>query len=166
MPTALGGTGIRIGTEGDAGEARLRELARAEAAVADLGRRALQGAQTDELMRAAAETAVGMLRADLAAVFELLPERDDLRQPSATASTPTSRGSWCPAEHRRCRGSRIAENGPVVANELGAERRFALDELLTRYEVASASRSRSAAGRPLGCSPSTASRRGATSRTT
>src|SRR2546423_15541385 len=76
--TALGGPGIRIGTERAADDDRLRKLARAEAAVADLGRRALEGAETEELMQAAVETAVSMLGVDLAAVFELRPDSDDL----------------------------------------------------------------------------------------
>jgi PAS domain S-box-containing protein len=122
--TALGGSGIRIGTDRDATEARLRQLARAEAAVADLGRRALEGAGTEELMNAAVESVVGMLGVDLAAVFELRTGGDELEIRAAFGFTEDVVGETVPGGASSLAGFTINENAPVVVHDLAAERRF------------------------------------------
>ncbi len=135
MGTALGGPGIRTDTES---EARLRQLARAEAAVADLGRRALLGAQTDELMQAAAETAVEMLQVEFAAVLELEPDSDALKVATGHGYDRDIAGLGIPGGTASLPGFTIVENMPVVSNELEAEDRFAVDELLVRDGIRSA----------------------------
>jgi len=134
----LGGPGTGIGTERDAGEARLRQLARAEAAVADLGRRALLGADTAELIQAGAETAVGMLDLDLAAVLELAPDRDGLVVSAVHGFEPEVVGTVIPGGTASLSGFTIVENGPVVVDDLEADDRFTPEGLLTRHGVHSA----------------------------
>ncbi|MFL5947894.1 MAG: SpoIIE family protein phosphatase [Gaiellaceae bacterium] len=126
-----------IGTESDAGEARLRQLVRAEAAVADLGRRALLGAEPAELLQAGAETADEMLGLDLAAVFELEPDRDELRVAAVHGFDPDVVGSVIPGGTESLAGFTIVENGPVMVADLATEDRFSPEELLVSYGVRS-----------------------------
>jgi PAS domain S-box-containing protein len=130
----LGGPGISIGTEPEADD-RLRKLARAEAAVADLGRRALEGAETDDLMQAAVETAAAMLGVELAAVYELLSPRDELKIRAAVGFREDVVGTTARGAASSLAGFTIAENGPVVSDDLTEERRFSPHELLVRTGV-------------------------------
>jgi PAS domain S-box-containing protein len=132
----LGGSGTSIRTESEADD-RLRKLARAEAAVADLGRRALEGAETEELMQAAVETAVGMFGLEMAAVYELLPD-DTLELRAAVGFPEEVVGVTVPRAPLSLAGYTIAENGPVVSDDLADERRFTPHELLVRTGVRSA----------------------------
>jgi PAS domain S-box-containing protein len=134
----LGAPGASIGTESDAGEARLRQLARAEAAVADLGRRALLGAETDELIQAGAETAVDMLGLDLAAVFELAPDRDELTVAAVHGFESDIVGTVIAGGTASLGGYTIVENAPVVVHDLTAEDRFTPEQLLVGHGVRSA----------------------------
>jgi len=119
----LGGRGIRS-TERDVGDDRLRDLARAQAAIADLGRRALEGAKPSELMDAAVETVVGMLKVDFAAVYELLASGDSLELRAAVGWENDVTGVVVPVREDSLAGFTIAENGPVVVDDLPSERRF------------------------------------------
>jgi PAS domain S-box-containing protein len=137
VATALGGTGIRIDSESEAGDARLRELARAEAAVADLGRRALEGAEIDDLMQVTVESAVGMLGVDLAAVLELLPDGDALVIRAAFGFEEEVEGLVVPGGRSSLAGFTVTQNDPVVVDDVGSEQRFTPHELLVRHGVLS-----------------------------
>lgn len=131
----MGGPGIRIGTESAAGEERLRQLVRAEASVADLGRRALEGAETEDLMQAAADTAAEMLGLELAAVFELVPGQDALELVAAHGFETSVLGTTVPGGSASLAGFTILENGPVVSVDLAAEDRFTPEELISARDV-------------------------------
>ena len=105
--------------------------------MADLGRRALEGAEPAELMRAAVESVVGMLGVDMAAVLELLPDGDALEIKAAYGSDEDVVGVVVPGGGLSLAGFTIAENAPVVVDDLTRERRFTPDELLVRQGVLS-----------------------------
>ena len=134
----LGGPGIRTDTDAVTDDDRLRKLARAEAAVADLGRRALEGAEIDELVQAAAETAVGMLGVDLAAVYETLSTGEESQIRGAIGFDRDVVGRIVPAGASSLSGFTIAENMPVVMNDAAVEDRFTPHELLRDAGVRSA----------------------------
>ena len=110
---------------------------RAEGAVADLGRRALEGADTGELMEAAVESVVGMLGVDLAAVFELGPAGDELEIRAAFGFEADVVGQVVPGGASSLAGFTIAENGPVVVDDLSRERRFTPYPVVVRHGVQS-----------------------------
>ena len=126
---------MRIASEGH--EERLRQLARAEAAVADLGRRALEGADTEELMQAAVETATGMLGVERAAVFALVPDGEELVVRAVLGFGHDAIGTAVPGGQASLAGYTIAENGPVVMEDLAGEGRFSPEDMLIRGGVRS-----------------------------
>ena len=137
MGGTVWGTAIGIDAQSETGEAHLRQLARAQAAVADLGRRALEGAEPGDLMQAAVESVVGMLDVDLAAVLELLPSGDLLEVRAGFGWDEEIVGLRVPGGSSSLAGFTIAENAPVVMDDLTSEQRFPPHEPLVRTGVLS-----------------------------
>ena len=119
-------------------EARLRELARQQAAVAKLGRRALGTHDLQGLMDEAAASLAEVLGVDYAKVLETLPGDEDLLLRSGVgwkeglvgrATVGAGRGSLT--------GYTLLTDAPVVVDDLHSEERFAGPHLLREHGVVS-----------------------------
>jgi diguanylate cyclase (GGDEF)-like protein/PAS domain S-box-containing protein len=106
-------------------EAELERRAAQQSAVARLGEHALQGATTAELMHEAVTAAAESLGVEIAGVFELLDEEQQLVLRSSIGVPDTAHGAMrVPAGDGSQSGYTILSGAPVVVNDWKTERRF------------------------------------------
>ncbi|HEY4824402.1 MAG TPA: EAL domain-containing protein, partial [Solirubrobacteraceae bacterium] len=112
-------------TERKAVEVELERRAAQQAAVALLGEHALEGASTVDLMHEAVAGASGMLGAEIAAVWQYLPDEDSLLLRSGIGWPDKEIGKLrYPAGERSQAGYTLLSGAPVVVEDWDAERRF------------------------------------------
>jgi diguanylate cyclase (GGDEF)-like protein/PAS domain S-box-containing protein len=106
-------------------EDELERRAAQQAAVALLGEHALEGASTIDLMNEAVSGAGQMLGAEIAAVWEFLPDENSLVLRSGIGWPDTEIGSLrYPAGEGSQAGYTLLSGAPVVVEDWDAERRF------------------------------------------
>jgi len=88
-------------------------------------------------MQAAVETAVGILHIDFAAVYELLPSADALELRASFGWEEELEGLVVPSRPDTLAGFTLAENAPVLVEDLPGERRFIPPERLVRSGIQS-----------------------------
>jgi len=119
-------------------EAQLRDRARQQAAVAELGQRALVGTGLGVLMDEAVSLVAQTLRVEYAKIQELLPDGDWLR---VTAGFGWQDGvvgqAMAEANADSQAGYTLLSSGPLIVEDLARENRFKPSELLQTYKVAS-----------------------------
>ena len=112
-------------TERKAVEVELERRAAQQAAVALLGEHALEGASTVDLMHEAVDGAARMLGAEIAAVWEYLPDEDSLLLRSGIGWPDSEIGKLrYPAGEGSQAGYTLLSGAPVVVEDWDAERRF------------------------------------------
>lgn len=121
---------------------RAAETARAraaqQAAVAELGHRALSELDLDALLAAAARAVADSLGDDYTEVAELIPGGDELRLRAGVGWKPGLVGSArVPAGRRSHAGYTLLVGQPVVVEDLARERRFTPSPLLVDHGVVS-----------------------------
>jgi PAS domain S-box-containing protein len=119
-------------------EAQLRELARQQAAVAELGRRALGTHDLQNLMDEAATSLAEVLNVEYAAVLELIPGGEEflLRAGVGWGEGLVGRAKVS-AAHDSQAGYTLLSDAPVVVSDLRSEKRFAGSALLREHGVVS-----------------------------
>ena len=119
-------------------EARLRELARQQAAVAGLGRRALGTHDLQNLMDEAATSLAEVLGVEYAKVLEVLPGDEDLLLRSGVGWKEGLVGRTTVGAGRDSQaGYTLLSDEPVVVDDLRSEERFAGPPLLREHGVVS-----------------------------
>ncbi len=124
-------------TERKQAEAELEQRAAQQSAVARLGEHALEGASTSDLMQEAVSVAAAIFGVDVAAVAELLPDRDGLvlraavglPMPAAEVRFATGSGSMA--------GYTLQSGGPVVVLDWATETRFRQSTRLKQFGIRS-----------------------------
>ena len=112
-------------TERKAVEVELERRAAQQAAVALLGEHALEGASTVDLMHEAVAGAARMLGAEIAAVWQYLPDEDSLLLRSGIGWPDSEVGKLrYPAGEGSQAGYTLLSGAPVVVEDWDAERRF------------------------------------------
>ncbi len=112
-------------TDRKAVEVELERRAAQVAAVAQLGEHALEGASTVDLMHEAIAAAVRMLSAEIAAVWEYLPDEDSLLLRSGIGWPDSEIGKLrYPAGEGSQAGYTLLSGAPVVVEDWDAEGRF------------------------------------------
>ncbi len=117
---------------------QLRVRARQQAAVAELGQRALAGAPLDDLIGTAAETSARELGTDYASVLELTADGGGLVVRTAVGFPPGALGTVLPAEPDQLPGYALRSNVAVVTPDFASEARFRPSELQRSAGVVSA----------------------------
>jgi len=117
---------------------QLRVRARQQAAVADLGQRALAGAPLAELIDTAAATSACELGTDYASVLELTDEGSGLLVRAATGFPPGALGTVLSAEPDQLPGYALRSNVAVVTPDFAGEERFRPSEVQQAAGVVSA----------------------------
>ena len=112
-------------TERKAVEVELERRAAQQAAVALLGEHALEGSSTVDLMHEAVAGAARMLGAEIAAVWQYLPDEDSLLLRSGIGWPDSEFGKLrYPAGEGSQAGYTLLSGAPVVVEDWDAERRF------------------------------------------
>ena len=117
---------------------QLRVRARQQAAVAELGQRALAGAPLAELIGAAAATSARELGTDYASVLELTDDGGGLLVRAATGFPPGALGAVLSAEPDQLPGYALRSNVAVVTPDFASEERFRPSEVQQAAGVVSA----------------------------
>ncbi|HET8628885.1 MAG TPA: GAF domain-containing protein [Thermomicrobiales bacterium] len=119
-------------------EAELRARARQQAAVADLGQRALAGDDLAALLDDAARVVAAILGVEYALVLELLPDGETLiaRAGAGWRDGVVGRARTGAGRDTRA-GYTLASPEPVVTDDLGAETRFQTPSFLREHGVVS-----------------------------
>jgi PAS domain S-box-containing protein len=112
--------------------------ARQQAAVAELGRRALAGAPLDELIEAAAEQAALELDGDYVSVLELTGDRRGMLIRAGHGFPEGVLGGVLPAGPEDLPGFALHREAPVLIDDFATEKRFGPSPLQRDLEVASA----------------------------
>jgi len=119
-------------------EARLRELARQQVAVAELGRLALGTHDLQNLMDGAAASLADVLGVEYAEVLELLPGGDELLLRAGVGWRDGLVGRATVGAGRDSQaGYTLHSEAPVVVDDLRSEERFAGPALLREHGVVS-----------------------------
>ena len=120
------GDGNVLGATGTATDVTERRRSEArQAAVAELGRRALEGVELEELAQTAVTLASETLGADFSAVLELLPDEQELTMRAKTGPLQTDVRHRYPADpHISPAAYALLEGRPVVVDDYASERRF------------------------------------------
>jgi PAS domain S-box-containing protein len=119
-------------------ENEIRMLAQLQSVVAELGERALGGASLAEMLDDVARQVAGALGTEYSKVLELLPNRETLLLRSGTGWKPGYLGHatvGLGADSQA--GYTLQSSGPVIVEDLGAEKRFAGTALLRDHGVTS-----------------------------
>jgi diguanylate cyclase (GGDEF)-like protein/PAS domain S-box-containing protein len=112
-------------------EVELERRAAQQSAVARLGEHALEGASTADLMKEAVEAAATLLDVEIAAVLELLPDRDRFAF-RATHGLPEGAAlSTVPGGHDSQAGYTIVSGAPVVLTDVDQDKPFTRSPTLT-----------------------------------
>lgn len=132
---------LRDATERHHTEAELRARARQQAAVAELGHRALSGADLASVMHAAATAIVDVLDVDLAEVAELTPDgRHVAPRARAGWGSGSGAGQRQPVGPHTLVGATMAAGDPLIVEDLRGDARFdAPADLLDEGVVAAVS---------------------------
>jgi GAF domain-containing protein len=117
---------------------QLRVRARQQAAVAELGQRALAGAPLEDLIGTAAETSARELGTDYASVLELTADRGGLVVRTAVGFPPDVLGTVLPAEPDQLPGYALRSNVAVVTPDFASEPRFRPSDVQRSAGVVSA----------------------------
>jgi PAS domain S-box-containing protein len=112
--------------------------ARQQAAVAELGRRALAGAPLDELIEAAAGQAARELDGDYVSVLELTGDRRGMLIRGGHGLPEGVLGGVLPASPEDLPGFALHRDGPVLIDDFATEKRFGPSPLQRDLEVVSA----------------------------
>jgi PAS domain S-box-containing protein len=99
--------------------------ARQQAAVADLGQRALAGLDLDDLMQDAAEAAARELRTEFASVLELTGDGLGLVIRAGCGLPDGVVGGVIPTNPEQLPGHALGHEGPVIVDDFATETRFA-----------------------------------------
>jgi len=119
-------------------EAQLRDRARQQAAVAELGQRALVGTNLDLLMDEAVSLVAQTLRVEYAIIQELLPDGDWLLVKAGVGWQDGVVGqATAKANTDSQAGFTLLSSGPVIVEDLAEEDRFKPSELLQMHKVVS-----------------------------
>jgi PAS domain S-box-containing protein len=108
-------------TEHRRAERELRERARQQQALAELGEMAMFAEEPEALLRAALRVAADALHADSAQFFALAPEGGTLVLRAVSAGSPSVAALPIADSHA---GAALAANTPVVSTDLASETRF------------------------------------------
>ena len=117
--------------------AELRTRARQQAAVAELGQRALAGMDLDELVPEAVAVTARELGTDFVALLEL-EDSQGLVVSSAFGWPEEVVGAVVPASEETMPGYALTASGPVICEDFRSEKRFGPSELQQRAGVISA----------------------------
>ncbi len=119
-------------------EQELRARARQQAAVAELGQRALASEDVDALLAEAVEVVDRTLEVDYVKVLELMPGGVDFRLVAGLGWTPGLVGSaTVPGGAGSQAGFTLSSSKPVIVEDLAAESRFSGPALLRDHGVTS-----------------------------
>jgi len=119
-------------------EAKLRDRARQQAAVAELGRRALVGTNLGLLMDEAVSLVAQTLRVEYAKIQELLPDGDRLLVKAGFGWQDGVVGRATAKINADSQaGYTLLSSGPVIVENLAEEERFKPSELLQTHKVVS-----------------------------
>jgi PAS domain S-box-containing protein len=119
-------------------ETQLRDRARQQAAVAELGQRALVGTELDLLMDEAVSTVGQTLRVEYAQIQELLPDDDHLLVKAGFGWADEVVGRTTTEAYAGFQaGYTLLSGGPVIVEDMAEESRFRPSELLKTYQVVS-----------------------------
>ncbi|HEX8074683.1 MAG TPA: EAL domain-containing protein [Thermoleophilaceae bacterium] len=130
-------TGVDI-TERKRSERELRRRAQRQAAVAELGRRGLEGLSLPQLTAQSVELVAKHLRLDHCQVWEKTPYTGDLLLTSAVGAGEHEVGRLTvPAEMATQPGFTLSADGPVVVHDFAEERRFSPPAALAGQDVTS-----------------------------
>jgi PAS domain S-box-containing protein len=125
-------------TERKRAEAALLARARQQAAVAELGRQALEMHDPAMLMDRATALVAGTLGAEYARIMELLPSGEALLMRAGTGWQAGQVGrTTVEADYRTFAGYTLLSRGPVVATDLACETRFRPSALQREHQVVS-----------------------------
>jgi PAS domain S-box-containing protein len=111
---------------------------RQQAAVAELGQRALAGASLDELIEAAAEQAARELDGDYVSVLELTGDRRGMLVRGGYGFPEGVLGGVLPAGRDDLPGYALHSEGPVLIDDFATEKRFGPSPLQRDLDVVSA----------------------------
>lgn len=127
-----GAAGIGIILQDVTGERRardeLRQRARQQTAVAELGERALRDPDIEELMQAAVNVVADTLSVDLASLQEFDDSKGVLRVRTVLGYPATDLGYEVPVTDDTVAGSTFRHNHPIVVADMGRDHRFVLIE--------------------------------------
>jgi len=120
-------------------ERELRRRVRQQEVVADLGQRALEDTDVDELMRTAVEAVAETLDTDYCKVLDLDDDADELllREGVGWNDGLVGEASVSAVEDDSQAAYTLASAEPVVVSDLDAETRFSGPDLLTDHDVRS-----------------------------
>ena len=143
MPAPDGGTpqvawqAQNITAQRDGERAATRRSAQ-QAAVAELGREALNGRDLDQLLQRSCELVAEHLAVSLVSVMRWQPGRACFRLVAGLGWAPDRMGvATVPAGPRSQAGYAFRSGGPVLSRELALEHRFQSEVLVSRYRVRS-----------------------------
>ena len=128
---------VREVTEEKLARDELRHRARQQAAVAELGERALRTSDIHELMEDALAVVRRALEVDFAAVLELNREGNVLEIVAAAGWPVDRKGATEPATAESQAGYTLVRNRPVIVRDTSAEHRFHLPPEAIEHGVAS-----------------------------
>src|ERR687895_1795486 len=112
--------------------------ARQQAAVADLGQRALAGLPLDELIDAAVASVAGELGTDYASVLELTRDRSGLLIRAGHGLPDGVVGGVLPVQSDELPGYALESEGPLVIDDFAGETRFGPSPVQRDLEIVSA----------------------------
>jgi PAS domain S-box-containing protein len=116
-------------------DAELRTRARQQAAVAELGQRALGGTRLEELVPEAVRVAARELGTEFASVLELTADGKMLK---VLAAIGIPEGTELSAGEELLQGYALRANGPVISEDLRSETRFQPSDIQRELGVVSA----------------------------
>jgi PAS domain S-box-containing protein len=122
-------------TEAKEAQAELERRAAQQAAVARLGEHALEGASISDLMQDAITAAAQLVNADLAAVIELIPDREAFVLRSAYGLKDNRVNETIPGGRKSQAGYTIASGGAVTVTDWETETRFECSPVLASHGV-------------------------------
>ncbi len=123
--------------EREAAEAETHTRARQQAAVAELGQRALTDIDMDTLLQGAAALVAATLEVEISALLELMPDRDTFRIRAGTSWKKDVVGHVVPGTPDAQAGYALLHNKPVIVADLRAESRFEPSPLLLEQGIVS-----------------------------
>ncbi len=119
-------------TEQKQAETELQRRAAQQAAVARLGEHALEGASVSDLMQEAITVAAQLLDLEIAAVIELVPERQGFIFRATARATDNDIGEVVPDGKESQAGYTVTTGAPVIVTDWEYETRFRCSPMLER----------------------------------
>jgi PAS domain S-box-containing protein len=118
-------------------EEQLRTVARQQAAVAELGQRALSGLALEELLDQAVAVAARELEAEFVGLLELTGDGKGLLIRAGHGWPEGGVGGVLPADSYALPGFALRSNGPVIVDDFATEQRFAPSEVQREMGIVS-----------------------------